>query len=98
VLRGIVEDMVHGNEDGSALLDGQSGVVVDVDGDGAAANVLRLLQDGDVDGHTLLSGISLQVIGGRGSSSASACTEDWEASAMGGLRAIVSTAALFSYR
>lgn len=49
VLGAVVEDVVDGDEDGCAELNGMRRVVVRVDGQRAAANAVRLFKDCDVD-------------------------------------------------
>ena len=60
--------MVHRDEDAGAELDGLRGVVQGIDGEGAPADAVRLLEYGDVDRDVLLRREALQMVGRRGSS------------------------------
>ena len=65
--------MVDLDKDAGAELDGLGGVVQGIDGQGAAADAVRLFKDGDVDGQLLLGGEALQVVRCRGPGRAGAC-------------------------
>ena len=75
LLGGVVQDVVLLDEQGCAKLDGQIFVAVHVDGQSAAADVIGLLEDGDVDVDAIFLSKLLQVVRGRRASSAGAWGE-----------------------
>ena len=60
---GVEEDLVRCHEDAGAEFDGLGGVVVDVDGGGAAADVGVAVEEGDVDREACFPGEVGEVVG-----------------------------------
>ena len=72
----VVEDMVRFYEDRGAQLHRTQRVIIDIHREGTAADVARLLKDGNVEGNAGLLSIPAEVIGGRGPGSTGACAKD----------------------
>jgi hypothetical protein len=75
LVHGAIENVVCGDENAGALLDRLGRVIERVDGDRAAANAVRLLEERDIDTDSSLGGELPQKVGSGGSCSAGSCLQ-----------------------